>query len=186
MMLRFARWPLLVFSSAIAVLLGSSAFCKELSRPLASWDQVIVETENGRTPLPHAGKKMKILFAGYVHCPDVCTPAAVNLNRAAMALGARAKDVEFLFISVDPDRDSVSSLKEFSERVGSNHVIYLRPVSGHEKLFQELGMLVRPGEAGSVDHSPFFFLISGDNRLLAAYPAMTSPAKLADEIRAHM
>ncbi len=165
---------------AFPVLLAAS--CKA-SRPLSSWNQVIVESEAARAPLHSVGGKMKILFPGYVHCPDICTPAAVNMDRAAMALGARALEVEFLFMSVDPDHDSIAALKEFETRLGTKHLIYLRPLSGHEGLFRELGIITRPGEAGTIDHSPFLYFISGDNRLLAAFPASTSPSRLADEIR---
>src|ERR1700722_6264560 len=62
-----------------------------------------------------------LVFFGYTHCPDVCPETVSDVSTWLDALGPEGKDVKALFISIDPERDSVGSLKDylssFSERV---------------------------------------------------------------------
>ena len=62
-----------------------------------------------------------LVFFGYTHCPDVCPETVSDVSTWLDALGPEGKDVKALFISIDPERDSVASLKDylssFSERV---------------------------------------------------------------------
>ncbi len=47
-----------------------------------------------------------LLFFGYTHCPDVCPTTMADFQGVAHRLGDRASRVKFVFISVDPKRDS--------------------------------------------------------------------------------
>ncbi len=62
-----------------------------------------------------------LVFFGYTHCPDVCPETVSDVTTWLDALGPEGKEVKALFISIDPERDSVASLKDylssFSERI---------------------------------------------------------------------
>ncbi|HVZ68547.1 MAG TPA: SCO family protein [Rhizomicrobium sp.] len=57
--------------------------------------------------------KVSVLYFGYTHCPDVCPTTLSNLSIALNALGEDAKKVRVLFVSVDPDRDTIPVLKSY-------------------------------------------------------------------------
>lgn len=57
--------------------------------------------------------KIAVLYFGYTHCPDVCPTTLSNLSIALKSLGDDAKKVRVLFVSVDPDRDTLPVLKEY-------------------------------------------------------------------------
>jgi protein SCO1/2 len=57
--------------------------------------------------------KVLVLFFGYTHCPDICTPALARLAQLSKALGEDSRRVQVLFISVDPEHDSPAQLKSF-------------------------------------------------------------------------
>lgn len=57
--------------------------------------------------------KVVALFFGYTHCPDVCPTTMTDLAGALKLMGEKAKDVQVLFISLDPERDSAEVLKKF-------------------------------------------------------------------------
>jgi len=59
--------------------------------------------------------KIAVLYFGYTHCPDVCPTTLSNLSLALHALGNGAKNVRVLFVSVDPDRDTLPVLKSYVE-----------------------------------------------------------------------
>ncbi len=58
--------------------------------------------------------KIVLLFFGYAHCPDVCPVTLSNWARVEEALAAET-DVEFVFVTVDPERDTVERLREHLE-----------------------------------------------------------------------
>lgn len=65
--------------------------------------------------------KWTFVFFGYIHCPDVCPMALVDLNDVYTRLAEQGKLIEaeykvptqVLFVSVDPERDTVEELKEY-------------------------------------------------------------------------
>lgn len=57
--------------------------------------------------------KVVALFFGYTHCPDVCPTTMTDMAGALKLMGEKAKDVQVLMISLDPERDSAEVLKKF-------------------------------------------------------------------------
>jgi protein SCO1/2 len=60
--------------------------------------------------------KWSFLFFGYTHCPDICPTTLATLARAHENIAksaAGAKDVQFVFISVDPNRDTAGKLRQY-------------------------------------------------------------------------
>ena len=53
-----------------------------------------------------------LLYFGYTHCPDVCPATLANLADILDRVGQ--KDVRVLFVTVDPDRDTVPVLKQYT------------------------------------------------------------------------
>jgi protein SCO1/2 len=78
-------------------------------------------------PLPlkltdHTGKlrtmsdfkgKVVMLFFGYTHCPDVCPTTMSDLKNTMKLLGNKADQVQVLFVTVDPARDTQEVLAQF-------------------------------------------------------------------------
>jgi protein SCO1/2 len=57
--------------------------------------------------------KVRLVFFGFTHCPDVCPTGLSLMSQLLEELGADAKDVQALFISVDPERDTVEVLEQY-------------------------------------------------------------------------
>ena len=55
-----------------------------------------------------------LVFFGYAHCPDICPMTMARLGQVVKRLGADAKRVRILFISVDPRRDSPAMLRDYA------------------------------------------------------------------------
>ena len=81
-----------------------------------------VEWGGDFTLTAHTGKPVKstdfrgklvVLFFGYTHCPDICAPSLVKLDQVVKRLGEDAKNVQVLFITVDPGHDTVKQLAGF-------------------------------------------------------------------------
>jgi protein SCO1/2 len=59
--------------------------------------------------------KVVMLYFGYTNCPDVCPDTLYKVKRIFSSLKADAKNVVFLFVTVDPNRDTLPILKQYLE-----------------------------------------------------------------------
>lgn len=57
--------------------------------------------------------KWSVVFFGFTYCPDVCPTTLQVMAQAQERLGAKAKDVQFVFISVDPERDTPAQMANY-------------------------------------------------------------------------
>ena len=64
--------------------------------------------------------KVRLVFFGFTHCPDVCRTGLSLMSQLLDELGHETKDVQALFISVDPKRDTVDVLKQYMSAFSGN------------------------------------------------------------------
>ncbi len=57
--------------------------------------------------------KIVVVFFGFTQCPDVCPTSMTTMVEVKRLLGERGDLVQVLFITVDPERDTLSLLKEY-------------------------------------------------------------------------
>lgn len=69
--------------------------------------------------------KVTLLYFGYTNCPDVCPATLYNFDKVLRRLGPLAARVTFLFVTVDPDRDTPQVLAQYVGLFGP-HIIGLR------------------------------------------------------------
>jgi protein SCO1/2 len=65
-----------------------------------------------RTLADFKGKAV-VMFFGYTQCPDVCPTTLTEMQQVMTLLGPQADKVQVLFVTVDPERDSASILKQY-------------------------------------------------------------------------
>ncbi|MBS1189078.1 MAG: Electron transport protein SCO1/SenC [Rhodocyclaceae bacterium] len=57
--------------------------------------------------------KAVVLFFGYTSCPDICPTTLAKLADVMKHLGPESKQVQVLFVTLDPERDTAARLKAF-------------------------------------------------------------------------
>lgn len=57
--------------------------------------------------------KVTVIFFGYAQCPDVCPTTLAELAEARRALGPAGQDVQGVFVTVDPERDTPEMLRDY-------------------------------------------------------------------------
>jgi protein SCO1/2 len=126
----------------------------------------------------HRGKVL-LLFFGYVVCPDVCPTTLLELANVRKRLGVEAKDVQVIFVSVDPERDTPQALKRYVAHFDPTFI----GLTGDPETVARVakGYGVRYGKRPTptpgwyfVDHTALTYVIDRAGRLLAAYPYGTS------------
>ena len=58
------------------------------------------------------GRPAAVMF-GFTSCPDVCLTTLAEMESWSKALGSAGKDLRFVFVSVDPERDTPAVLKDY-------------------------------------------------------------------------
>jgi protein SCO1/2 len=59
-----------------------------------------------------AGRPYAIFF-GFTHCPEVCPTTLYEMSAALAKLGDDARDLRVFFVTVDPERDTAESLRDY-------------------------------------------------------------------------
>ncbi len=57
--------------------------------------------------------KVVLVFFGYTQCPDVCPTTMTELAQVMKELGPKADDVQVLFVTIDPERDTQALLAQY-------------------------------------------------------------------------
>jgi protein SCO1/2 len=66
--------------------------------------------------------KVVALFFGYTSCPDICPTTMAELNQALERLGDRSDQVQVLFVTVDPQRDTPERVQEYVNHFNADFV----------------------------------------------------------------
>ena len=62
--------------------------------------------------------KVVVVFFGYTQCPDVCPTTMNELAEVKRSLGADGARVQGVFVTVDPERDTLALLKDYVANFG--------------------------------------------------------------------
>lgn len=78
---------------------------------------------NGATysTAPEAGRPTFVFF-GYTHCPDVCPITLADWSKAKRALGDDGERVRWLFVTIDPERDSASLAESYARQFDESFI----------------------------------------------------------------
>jgi protein SCO1/2 len=115
-----------------------------------------------------AGKPYGVFF-GYTHCPDVCPTALYDMSANLEALGDGAKDFRLFFITVDPERDTVTLLKDYLSNFDPR-IEALVPTPGElAAVAKAFGAIYKkvPTSGGDYDmnHTAIVYLMARDGHL---------------------
>lgn len=132
--------------------------------------------------------KIVLLYFGYTHCPDECPTTLANLAVALKHVGADAKDVRVLFVTVDPARDTLPVLKKYVTAFAPQ----VDGLRGSEDAIAALARRYRvlyavspaaPGRAYEVTHSDSLFMFDRSSRARLVTMSTENTAALAAEIK---
>ncbi len=153
-----------------------------VARPLAPFE--LVDHNNQVFDQSTLRNRWSFLFFGYTHCPDVCPTTLSVLNSVAHRLQDVETDIRFVFVSVDPERDTPEQLARFVTFFNGDFIGVTGSKQKIGQFTRDLGVMHMrvASEANAtgylVDHTASVFLIDPDGR----YHAVFSPPLEADAI----
>jgi cytochrome oxidase Cu insertion factor (SCO1/SenC/PrrC family) len=152
----------------------------------------LIDTEGReRTPEDFRGKLMLVEF-GYTFCPDVC-PLGLQLFADVLdQLGPAGADIQPVFITLDPGRDTPEVLRSyanhFSPRIvaltGSREAV--DAAAKAYRVYYKLGADRASNPNYLVDHSAILYVIGRDGKYLAHFTHETPPERVVALLRRHL
>lgn len=148
-------------------------------------DVPMESTRGGEMRLSDLRGKYVVLFFGYTHCPDVCPTTMLKLrNMMAHLSPEEAEQVQVVFVSVDPEHDTLDRLKNYVESYNPSFIGLRGTPDALAQLATPLGIYYADqsqGETILFDHTASVLLIDPDGNLKLLWaPTLTAEEMAAD------
>jgi len=137
--------------------------------------------------------KFVLLFFGYTFCPDICPTTLSTIAETMDLLGDKAEEVQPLFVTVDPKRDTATVLREYTNYMHPAILGLRGPAAYTEHMAKafKIKYVIHEPDAGdpenyAVDHSASAILVGPDGFPIKRYPHGISSQVMTEDLLAVM
>lgn len=153
-------------------------------------DEFTLTTTDGRPfRLSEQRGKVVLMFFGFTSCPDVCPTTLAEAKRIMEGLGDETENVRFVFITVDPERDTPEQLGQYVSTFHSEIIGLTGTPDELQAMFDAYGIyaakvpLEDSAAAYTMDHSARVFLVDQDGRLHLSYAFGTPDEDILQDVQ---
>jgi len=122
--------------------------------------------------------KVVVLGFGFSHCPEICPTTLDRLAKAKKRLGAAGNDVQVVYVTVDPERDTPQRLKTYLAAFDPAFIGGTGSAAQLERVQKEYGIIAKKVGQHGIDHTTSVYLIDRQGLLRVMVPY----GKSADDI----
>ena len=138
--------------------------------------------------------KPQLIYFGFSYCPDICPTALQKMGAVQAQVDKEADKLHYLFVSVDPERDTPESLKPY---VGANGfpdgLVGLtgsqEQVDVAKAAFKVYSQVVETPESASdytVDHSDIIYFMDKTGKFVELFTGRASVPDIAGRVKYHL
>ncbi|HSQ27642.1 MAG TPA: SCO family protein [Anaerolineales bacterium] len=156
--------------------------------PPAQAADFTLEDQNGNLfTLSEQRGNVILIFFGYTNCPDVCPITLSEYKQIKAKLGPKAENVKFVFITVDPERDSVKRMQLYMKNFDAEFIALTSDRQTLEAVWEDYGVYQERQDVGSaagylVDHSARTYAIDTQGLWRINYPFGMEVEKIYQDI----
>lgn len=149
------------------------------------------QTGKTRTDADFRGQLLLVYF-GFTYCPDICPTDLQAISLAMDQLGADAAKVQPLFVTLDPERDTVEHLAQYVPLFHPRLIGLTGSLSDVGKAADAYRVFYKRVKTGdkpddyTLDHTAFIYLVDRDGKYLGFFPPGTDAPRLVEMIRPHL
>lgn len=120
-------------------------------------------------------RKNKLIYFGYTYCPDVCPFDILKLSKFIDENPQLKKNLEFIFITIDPERDQPQQLQSFLENFNTSIIGLTGTKKEIQSVVKKFRIYVKKNKNSFndqdylVDHTSLFFLLDKDDNYLSHF-----------------
>lgn len=128
-----------------------------------------------------------LIYFGYTFCPDVCPTSMADITEALEGLEGRDR-VQVIFISVDPDRDTVEVLRDYVTHFDPSYLGLTDDYAKIQEIMTPFGAYAEKEEASGsatsylVSHTARVYLLNPQGELILTYPYGFEPRDLRSDL----
>ncbi len=170
---------------------------KAISNEKPAGGNFTLTSVNGKQSLTDFKGKLVLLYFGYTYCPDICPTDLGNLAMAYRRLNEQEKSqVQILFVTVDPARDTATRMAEYTRYFDANMVGLTGSEQEIASVAKQYGVVYMKAPTPSnattenknytVDHSAFTYIIDKTGVLQTQIPHAMSPAQIQQQIKTYL
>jgi protein SCO1 len=135
--------------------------------------------------------KWSVVFFGFTQCPDICPTTLFEMAQVEPLLGAAGQNLQTVFISVDPERDTVKQVASYvANPAFPKRLIGLtgspEQVAAASKAYRVYYQKQPSGTDYTVSHAAYSYLMTPKGKFACVLPYGQGPEKTAARIRAGM
>lgn len=152
-------------------------------------DFALHSSNGGEVSLHQFRNKLVILEFGYTSCADVCPTSLAMLASVRQKLGAQAKDVQLIYITVDPERDTVKIMKPYLAGFDPSFIGATGSAAQLAQVRKDYGiqasksMLPGSKTAYTMSHSSYLYFIDPQGQLRSMMPFGSRVDDVVSDIR---
>lgn len=132
--------------------------------------------------------KYELIYFGYSFCPDICPLGLQNMSGALKILGRDLDDVVPIFVTIDPERDTVENLKIYATNFHPKFIMLTgtpQEVAPVLKSYKVYAAKAKPDGTMAdylMDHSTLIYLMDRKGRFMKSFPHTMPPEELAKAV----
>lgn len=125
-----------------------------------------------------------VVGLGFAHCPDVCPAALATMKRELEVLGKSEKrsEVQFIFIGIDPDRDSPEAFGKFVKQVHPDIKAWTGSKDQLKVFTRKIGAYFGAAKDAPMVHTTSFFLLNPKGEWTGLYHVPLKTGQLAADL----
>jgi protein SCO1/2 len=160
-----------------------------LTSPIPAPDFTLTDQHGQPFRLSDQRGHVVLLFFGYTHCPDVCPTTLATWKRVHEALGPDAERVRFVFITVDPERDTRERLQQHLAVFNPAFIGLTGTADELAAIYQAYGVFHEKAAASGsaagylVNHTASVYVIDPDGRWRLQFGFGTPAEDMVHDIR---
>lgn len=136
--------------------------------------------------------KITMLFFGYANCPDVCPATLATWKQVENKLGDQAEQVSFVFVTVDPERDTPERLKKHVRLFSDNFIALtgnydeLLPIYQAYNVYHERAEESDSAAGYLVSHTASSFLLDKEGTSQTRFKFGTTTDEMVEAVRGYL
>ncbi|WP_407115475.1 SCO family protein [Bradyrhizobium sp. LMG 9283] len=163
----------------------------KVAQPAAIGGPFQLTDQNGKAVTDKSLKgKPTLIFFGYTHCPDVCPTSLFEISEVLRAMGKDADKVNAVFISVDPERDTPATMKDYLSSFDPHLVGLSGDPAETAKVITSYRVYAKkvPTKDGdyTMDHTALVYLMDRDGRFVSPFNLKRTPEEAAADLKKYL
>ena len=132
--------------------------------------------------------KLLLIYFGYTSCPDVCPTTLTVIKQAVQKLDPKNELIQVLFISVDPERDSLEKMKTYLEFFNPGFVGLHAPFEEVQQVAKKFGSFFMKDEVNKsaigylVTHTGYVYLMDRKARIRKMFSSKVDTPEMIETV----